>query len=381
MPAKFQGQSVSAEQIHAFRMHRHHLLDPRISDPVRVCGDICGAQAQLMSAAEIALWARVRNLRRDAIRSALWEKRTLVKTLLMRQTLHLIPAADFPFVITAIRDSRVAAVLRVMARFGITESEVETLNSAAVDALASGPKTKRELTEQLEPTWNKKLRYWMTGASNGFRSAVVEGLVCYGPSQGNEVTFVRTDLWLPSYKKMAVADAQHLLFPRYLPPNGPASVQDFSRWSGIPMPRVKLIREQLRDELVELGPANSLLLKEDYRELKSMAPASKTACLLPGFDSYVLGHALKDHLIEPGYYKQVYRNQGWISPVILVDGRIDGTWSHRIGWGNSLVFLNPFAKLSCVARFRIKAQKPSLSKLPASPPHHHTPPTLPPIPP
>ncbi len=148
MPAKVQGQSVSPEQIHAFRMQRHHLLDQRTSDTVRVCADICGAQAQLMSSAQIALWARVRNLTREAIHTALWEKRTLVKTLLMRQTLHLIPAADFPFVITAIRDSRVAAVLRVMARFGITGSDVEILNTAVVDALASGPKTKRELTEQ-----------------------------------------------------------------------------------------------------------------------------------------------------------------------------------------------------------------------------------------
>jgi hypothetical protein len=362
MPAKVQGQSVSPEQIHAFRMQRHHLLDQRTSDVVRVSADICGAQAQLMSAAEIALWARVRNLKREAIHSALWEKRTLIKTLLMRQTLHLIPAADFSFVITAIRDSRVAAVLRVMARFGITESEVETLNTAVVDALTSGPKTKRELTEQLKPTWNKKLRYWMTGAWNGFRAAIVEGLVCYGPSQGNEVTFVRTDLWLPSHKKISVADAQRLLFRRYLSAYGPASVQDFSRWSGIPMPQVKLIREQLRDELVELGPASSLLLKEDYRELKSMPPVSKTACLLPGFDSYVLGHALKDHLIEPGYYKQVYRNQGWISPVILVDGRIAGVWSHRISRGKLVVELKPFAKLSRYARDRIEEQKESLAR-------------------
>src|SRR5258707_1788504 len=362
MPAKGQGQSVSPEQIHAFRMQRHHLLDQPISDPVRVCADICGAQAQLMSAAEIALWARVRNLKRETIHSALWEKRTLIRTWVMRQTLHLISAADFPFVITAIRDSRVAAVLRVMARFGISESEVETLNTAVVDALTSGPKTKRELTEQLEPTWNKKLRYWMTGAWNGFRAAVVEGLVCYGPSQGNEVTFVRADLWLPSHKKISVAAAQRLLFRRYLSAYGPASVQDFSRWSGIPMPQVKLVREQLRDELVELGPAKGLLLKEDYRELKNTSPISKSACLLPGFDPYVLGHALKDHLIEPKYYKQLYRNQGWISPVILVDGKSAGIWSHGMSRGKLIMDLKPFAKLSRAARDRIEEHKASLAR-------------------
>jgi len=49
--------------------------------------------------------------------------------------------------------------------------------------------------------------------------------------------------------------------------------------------------------------------------------------LLPYFDVYLLAHAGKDHLVDPRHYKRVYRNQAWISPVVLVDGRIAGVWS------------------------------------------------------
>jgi hypothetical protein len=49
--------------------------------------------------------------------------------------------------------------------------------------------------------------------------------------------------------------------------------------------------------------------------------------LLPAFDAFLLAHATKDHIVDPRFYKRVYRNQGWISPVVLVGGRIAAVWS------------------------------------------------------
>ena len=63
---------------------------------LRVAGEICGLHAQVLSSAELSLWARVEALPRDAIRRALWEERSLVKTWAMRGTLHLLPASEYP---------------------------------------------------------------------------------------------------------------------------------------------------------------------------------------------------------------------------------------------------------------------------------------------
>jgi len=62
--------------------------------------------AQLMSSAELTAWARVEGLDRDAIRRALWEERTLVKTWAMRGTLHLLPAHELPLWHAALNTSR-----------------------------------------------------------------------------------------------------------------------------------------------------------------------------------------------------------------------------------------------------------------------------------
>src|SRR5262249_22958150 len=117
--------SLSWQQISGFRLARHSLLAPTARDPVAISRTLCGIQAQVMGSAHMAVWARAHHLRRADIASALNETRSLVKTLCMRRTLHLVPSDEFPVYITALRTSRMAALVRVMSRFGITAKDVE----------------------------------------------------------------------------------------------------------------------------------------------------------------------------------------------------------------------------------------------------------------
>src|SRR5712691_4879996 len=94
---------IRTEAIARFRLRRHHLLDERPDDAVTICRDMCGVQAQVMSAAYLQLWTRNHAITRAEIESALWKSRTLIKTSLMRQTLHLIPADEFTLYIAAQR--------------------------------------------------------------------------------------------------------------------------------------------------------------------------------------------------------------------------------------------------------------------------------------
>ena len=77
----------------AWRAARHH-LDRRApaGSLFAVASRLCGLHAQLISSAELTVWARVEDLDRQAVQRALWEHRTLVKTWAMRGTLHLLPA-------------------------------------------------------------------------------------------------------------------------------------------------------------------------------------------------------------------------------------------------------------------------------------------------
>src|ERR1700683_7283 len=127
------------DQIASFRLRRHHLLDEPSADAVTICRDMCGVQAQVMGPARLQLWTRNHALTRVGIEDALWKSRTLLKTSLMRQTLHLIPTDEFPLYIAALRPSRFAQAMRVMDRCGIDREEGEALTPLIMDALSQAP--------------------------------------------------------------------------------------------------------------------------------------------------------------------------------------------------------------------------------------------------
>jgi len=356
------------EAIATFRLRRHHLLeDPaQEQDAVTICRDMCGVQAQVMSAAYLQLWTRNRAITRPEIESTLWKTRTLVKTSLMRQTLHLIPTDEFPLYIAALRPSRFAQAMRVMDRCGITRDESEALIPLIMETLSAGPLSRPAIAAAIRPKASKRVRFWMENSWSLVRLPVAEGLVCYGRGEGNATVFIRVDHWLPKLKLelMSATEAQCTLLRKYLRAYGPATLTDFSHWSGIPMQEVKSLRALLEPELAEMlgDKKNCLLLREDVAVLNGCPAPKASIRLLPNFDSYLLAHREKDHLLSAKHYKRVYRNQGWISPVVLIDGVVTGIWSHKLQGKKLLVNIEPFGKLSKAERAGIEEESESLAR-------------------
>lgn len=320
---------VSWAQVAAFRLKRHHLIHPQNSGLVEICADLCGVQAQVMGSARLAFRARTESFTRMDLESALWTRRMLVKTLAMRQTMHLLPAKDYSAYVAALLPSRTAALMRVMARIGVGAREVEGMNAALLQILSGDPMTQRELAALLKPRVEKKLLPWMNLSWNVFRPALIAGLVCYGPNRGRETTLVRVERWLPKLQAIDEGRAKERLLRNYLRTYAPAVLQDFCKWSGISVSEAKPLWRSLQDEMVAVSVegAEAFVLPDQLPELESGLPDSPVVCLLPGFDPYLLAHARKEHLVSAQHYKRVYRSQGWISPVVLVNGRAAGVWS------------------------------------------------------
>jgi uncharacterized protein YcaQ len=284
----------------------------------------------------------------------------------MRQTLHLIPAVDFSIYINALKQSRLAALRRMMSKYaGVTQDETEALNEAVANALHDGPLTQPELIGRLVPQAGKKLKKWMELAWSiqTLRPALVEGLICYGPQRNNKATFVLVDQWLPRHKSVSEPEAQQILMRRYLGAYGPATLRDVSKWSGMAMNEVKGIHGRIVDELVEVHfeGRKGFILRADHDRLKSCPPDDQTLRLLPGFDPFLLGHAEKNHLVDPSRYKRVYRNQGWISPVVLCQGSVIGVWSHQLRGKHLSLRIEPFEKLSRKNNAKIEEEAASLA--------------------
>jgi hypothetical protein len=351
----------SSEQVHAFRLRRHHLLDQSAKDLVTICRDVCGVQAQIMSAAQLQLWARNHAITPAAVDDALLNSRSLVKTSLMRQTLHLVPADEFTLYISAQRKTRVGTVLTRMAKFKITREEAEGLTALILDFLNAGPAPRIAIAAAVRSKVSKRIHRWMEESWSMVRLPIAQGQICYGPGEGNQATFIRTDHWLPKLRQVDEQTAQKELFRKYLRAYGPATLNDFAHWSLISMPEVRALRPLLDAEIAERN--GLLVLREDMKTLQAASAEPNSVHLLPYFDVYLLAHRFKEHFLKAQFYKRVYRNQGWISPVVLINGEIAGVWSYKLSRKAVEIEIELFARVGPRTRLQIKDRAKELADL------------------
>ena len=334
----------------AHRMERQHLTARRPREELTaVTGAIGGLHAQSASAAELAAWARIDGLRPGDLERELWERRALVKTWAMRGTLHLLPADEYGLWQAALNTFDHYLKGAWLRGFSITREELEALLDAVRDTLGGEGLTRDELADAVaaataSPALGEKLRdSW--GAY--LKPASFRGAICFGPNRGRNVTFVSPKAWLDATASPPPEEALDTVTRRYLDAYGPATAAEYSRWWGPRRPPQALRRfRALGAEAVEVAVEG-----EPHWALASSVEAIAAATprhavrLLPAFDPYVIASPRDEpSVLAPEHKARVHRPQGWISPVLLVDGRIKGMWNHERKGGRLDVRVEPFAE-------------------------------------
>lgn len=342
---------------------------------------MAGVQAQVMSAAQMSLWARTRGLRVDDVENALWRGRTLAKVWCMRGTTYLVPSeAVSVFVRGCTR--RANRSLEWMVRAGLSLRTIDRI-ADAVRQVLDRPRTRKEIAGQVGEILGARKRSVTPGgwgsksAEDGLEIdgakfsaggilhvASIRGIVCAGPERGNEATYVRSDAWLPHGTDIPVEAAESELLRRYLHACGPATVADFAWWTYMKAADAQEVWGRLAGELAEVDVDGRAgwVLRSDVRALERASLDGLVVNLLPYFDSYLLGHKDKGHLVDSAQYKRVYRPAGWLSPVVLVDGRIAGVWSHRRAGKALEVRVEPFRTLPKPIRDAVREEADDLGR-------------------
>jgi hypothetical protein len=253
----------------------------------------------------------------------------------MRGALHLLVSTDLPIYVGGLMRRGLRREREWIKRYGVSEAEMDDMVRAVVEALGAEILTRKELSERVVERLGAKAKRWVEHSWGGIvKQACLQGLVIFGPNQGREITFVKREKWLPRTTDLPVKEAEAMLLQRYLHGYGPASLADFAAWAGMTSSDVMPIRERVGDEILEVKIEDKacLALREDLEVLQNVAvlDAEKGGVrMLPSFDCYMLGHKDKTHIVDQVYYKRVYRKAGWLSPVVLVNGRAEGIWNWR----------------------------------------------------
>ena len=279
---------------------------------------LAGLQAQWAPSPYIALWSRLAGFRREQLERALTRGHVL-KATLMRATLHLVSAADYPYLQAGVRD----AVIAIRTR-GVEPPPDEAVGRAVALATSQGRVTRRELLRILghdkplsasgDPTPQRRLQ-WLLALAH-LEQAPEAAL--WSPPRVTPFRRVELPLADPATGRVR-------LVRRYLAAFGPASRTDLGTWSRVPLRDLDPALESLRLRR---------FLGEDGRELLDLprAPLAEPDVpapvrFLPRWDSLLLAHDRRDRVMRDDLRRIMIAPNGDVANTFLVDGFVAGRWT------------------------------------------------------
>lgn len=350
------------------RLAKQRLTSPaRSAQLTKVASQLCCVQAQVLSAAELALSARVGGLTITKLRSLIWEERVLVKTYGPRGTLHLVPADELGLWMAAMRgrDQKPYAI------HGIGEGFTSAQAHAVVDAIGAALDGRTLTREELSAEVGSKLGTW---AREGLASswgmllgpAAYAGLLCFGPSEGAKVTFVRADQWVKSWKHVDEEKALREVALRYVATYGPVRPADFARWFWVSKETAERLFTANKSKLsqVEFDGNSSYYVSKDFKASR----ATSSLWLLPQYDTYTLGCVPRDKLIASdaarkrilGYGRGKFESAVGL-PVLVIDGQVAGIWERKQTKKKVNIEVDALTKLSADQKSQIDSEAQRVS--------------------
>jgi hypothetical protein len=293
-----------------------------------------------------ALWAlglRMETATEEAIEQAIVD-RTVVRTWPLRGTLHFVAPADIRWMLALLAPRVIAGRRARYRQLDLDQAVFDRSRDLLTRALEGGRQLTRDaLYETLDAAGIA------TAGQRGIhilQRLAQDGLLCFAARQGKQQTFALLEEWVPPARSLARDEALAELAESYFSSHGPATLQDFTWWSGLTAADAKaaieLARPRLEREVVEgrvcwfaaaapgVGPTAS--------------PASPMAYLLPAFDEYTVAYKDRSAVLDPAHDDLVSGN-GIFYPILVLDGQVAGTWKRAFKKGAVVIALSPFAPL------------------------------------
>lgn len=320
----------------ARRLERHWLAQPANDEPISgVVRAMCGAHAQIMSAAELSIGLRTAGGTRQGVRRALWQEHTLVKTYGPRGTVHLLPAEDLSMWTGAL--SAVPGGSTMPPAIRLAPEQVDDVVLAIADALADTELTIDELSDEVVARTGPWAGDLVMPAFGGMwprwrqvmGTAAHRGAFIFGPQRGRKVTYTNPQRWMPDFEPDTSGRAPADLLRHYLHAYGPATPRDYAKWLSAPVGWANDLFAALGERLEEVTiDGHAAWVNAGDADLLAGAPEGIR--LLPYFDAYTVGSHPRAKLF-PGRAAEraLAGGQAGNFPVLLIDGVVAGVWHQR----------------------------------------------------
>lgn len=338
---------MNIQRLAHLRLNNQQIAASNFDEPGALVAHMGALQAQDHANALWAIGLRTAGATLADVRAAITDRR-IVRSWLLRGTLHVVAGADLRWMLALLAERSIAGMATRHRGLELDEKVFAKCRKLFVKALAGGKQLTRGALFTLLGDAGID-----TAAQRGIHilwRLAHDGLLCFGDHEGKQPTFALLDEWLPEpgphYTR---EEALAQLAARYFGSHGPASVADFAFWAGIKLSdaRLGLAACGAVEELKADGV--SYWMRQGAAD--RLADASGLF-LLPGFDEYLLGYKDRGAVLAARHADRITPGgNGVFRPMIVSDGQIVGTWRRD----KALVGPEPFTGLKRVERQALKA--------------------------
>jgi len=298
-------------------------------------------QAQDYDMSKWAVGQRVANGHSSAVEAAINDGH-IIRTHVLRPTWHLVHPEDLRWMLDLTAPYVKKGIAHYDKKLELDDAFFKKSNQLICKALEGQHLTRSELKAVLDKAGiesdSHRLVHIMIRPE-------LDGLICSGARKGKQTTYALLDQRIPPTKSIPKEEALATLALRYFTSHGPATLKDFSWWSGLP---VTIAREGL--EAVK----NKLDQEEDYYFKAHTGKITSAIHLLPNYDEYLVAYADRTAMHNAKNDSQMQRTAPFFDNTIIMDGKVAGTWKRELKKAEIKVSLHPFEKLSAAQESKLK---------------------------
>lgn len=304
------------------RLQNQQIQGSRFDDPQELVAWHGAKQAQEYTNAKWAIGLRLPGATDASIEQAI-DAGTILRTHILRPTWHFVSAKDIRWMMRLTAPQIAIQGASRERELGLDAALFRRSNGAIVKALEGGhQRTRQEMAVAIEQAGIKtdasRMVHFM------FR-AELELLVCNGSRRGKEQTYALLDERVPASPLLTREESLASLAWRYFSSHAPATVQDFTWWSGLKVGDARTALEMIKADLVSISMDNlHYWMPKDLEIPDKLEPSVH---LLPAFDEFMVSYKFRSASLDASHTAQTITVNGIFKPIIVINGRVAGVWS------------------------------------------------------
>lgn len=332
---------MNASEIPNLRLHNSGLSHSPFKSAADAVSHLGAVQAQDFAAAKWALGLRIKNSTDEDIEKA-FNEGAILRTHVLRPTWHFVVPEDIRWMLelTAPRVKKLLA--HYNRKLELNDTLFAKSNTAIVKALQGHTYlTRKELKTKLA---NIGIETNVQRLAHVIVWAELDGLICSGPRRGRQFTYALMDERVAKAKDLSREQALAKLALNYFTSHGPAQLVDFSWWSGLAAKDARDALDSIKSKLKQAKLGDKTYWFSD--RIKVTAPRSPFALLLSIYDEYTIAYKDRGDISDARDIERMISMGNSFSSVIILNGRVAGSWNRALKENTVEIRLNPFRKFN-----------------------------------